>query len=130
MDIESQFMYIANGGAIEYTEYGNMIHNSEAVEDILNYSKDKLHYVGVNIKSDQCLACGYKGFIQPQTEGENDFICPQCGNKDKNKMSIVRRICGYLGSLSERPTVEGKMKEIQNRYTHVGDINYELSEDN
>ena len=131
MNIESNFMSIANGGAIEYTQYGNMLHNAEAVEDIIRYSKDKLHYVGVNTSADICFKCGHKGVMKPQHEGENDYICPQCGNTDKSKMSIVRRLCGYLGSLSERPSVEGKMREITNRYTHVGVENYdELHENN
>ena len=115
-------MSIASGGAIEYTEYGNMIHNAEALQDIIRYTNDKLHYVGVNIRADHCLKCGFKGLMTPQTEGENDYICPQCG--------IVIRLCGYLGSLSERPTIDGKMKEMQNRYTHVGSIDYELPQDN
>jgi ribonucleoside-triphosphate reductase len=130
INIESEFMSIASGGAIEYTEYGNMIHNAEALQDIIRYTKDKLHYVGVNIRADHCLKCGFKGLMTPKTEGENDYVCPQCGNSDKNTMSIVIRLCGYLGSLSERPTIEGKMKEMQNRYIHVGEINYELPKDN
>lgn len=124
IDIESKFMYISSGGAIEYTNYGNMIHNEKAIETILNYSKDKLHYVGVNTRADRCLKCGFKGIMHPKTEGENDYICPQCGNTDKNKMSIVARLCGYLGSLSERPTIQGKMKEIQNRTLQVGKAVY------
>ena len=130
INIESNFMSIANGGAIEYTEYGNMLHNEKAIEDIITYTKDKLHYVGVNTRADHCLKCGYKGIMQPQHEGENDYVCPQCGNTDKNTMSIVVRLCGYLGSLSERPSVEGKMKEMQNRYTHIGEAKYEISKDN
>lgn len=130
INIESNFMSIASGGAIEYTEYGNMIHNAEALQDIIRYTNDKLHYVGVNIRADHCLKCGFKGLMTPQTEGENDYICPQCGNTEKATMSIVIRLCGYLGSLSERPTIDGKMKEMQNRYTHVGSIDYELPQDN
>ena len=130
INIESNFMSIANGGAIEYTEYGNMLHNEKAIEDIITYTKDRLHYVGVNTRADHCLKCGYKGIMQPQHEGENDYVCPQCGNTDKNTMSIVVRLCGYLGSLSERPSVEGKMKEMQNRYTHIGEAKYEISKDN
>jgi ribonucleoside-triphosphate reductase len=129
IDIESNFMSIASGGAIEYTEYGNMIHNTEALEDIIRYTKDKLHYVGANTRADRCFCCGFKGLMQPQTEGENDYICPQCGNTDKNTMSVIIRLCGYLGSLSERPTIEGKMREMQNRYIHIGDPIYELHED-
>lgn len=130
INIESEFMGIATGGAIEYTEYGNMIYNTEALEDIVRYTKDKLHYVGVDVRADRCFKCGFKGLMAPKTEGENNYFCPQCKNTDKNTLSIVIRLCGYLGSLSERPTISGKMKEMQNRYTHVGDINYELPKDN
>ena len=26
-----------------------------------------------------------------------DWYCPNCGNRDKSKMNVVRRTCGYLG---------------------------------
>ena len=59
--------------------------------------------------------------IEPETITENDYICPQCGNKDKLKMNITIRLCGYLGSLSERPTVDNKMKEMHTRVVHCGE---------
>jgi anaerobic ribonucleoside-triphosphate reductase len=122
--IEGMYSPIASGGAIEYVEFGNMIHNTEALEEIIRYTKDKAHYFGVNTRADKCFCCDYKGIMSPKTEGENDYVCPQCGNEDKSKMSIVIRLCGYLGSLSERPTIQGKMREMQNRYIHVGKANY------
>lgn len=126
VDLESDFSKIASGGSIQYAEFGNMTNNLEALEEIVRYTKDKAHYFGANVRADRCFKCNYKGIMTPETEGENDYICPQCGNTDKTKMSIIIRLCGYLGSLSERPTISGKMKEMQNRYTHVGNINYEV----
>ena len=126
VDLESDFSKIASGGSIQYAEFGNMTNNLEALEEIVRYTKDKTHYFGANVRADRCFNCDYKGIMTPQTEGENDYVCPQCNNKDRSKMSIIIRLCGYLGSLSERPTIDGKMKEMQNRYTHVGNIEYEV----
>ena len=121
IDIESSFPKIASGGAINYVQFGNMEQNLEALEEVIRYAYDKVHYFGCNTRPDRCLACGYKGLIEPETITENDYICPQCGNKDKLKMNITIRLCGYLGSLSERPTVDNKMKEMHTRVVHCGE---------
>lgn len=122
IDIESDFPKIASGGAINYVQFGNMETNLEALEEVIRYAYHKVHYFGVNTRPDRCLACGYKGLIEPKTLTENDYVCPNCGNEDKLKMNIVIRICGYLGSLSERPTIGGKMQEMHTRATHCGEI--------
>lgn len=121
IDIEASFPKIANGGAINYVQFGNMEQNLEALEEVIRYAYDKVHYFGVNTRPDRCLVCGYKGLIEPKTITENDYVCPQCGNEDKMKMNIVIRLCGYLGSLSERPTVDNKMKEMHTRVVHCGE---------
>lgn len=121
IDIEASFPKIANGGAINYVQFGNMEQNLEALEEVIRYAYDKVHYFGVNTRPDRCLVCGYKGLIEPKTITENDYVCPQCGNEDKLKMNIVIRLCGYLGSLSERPTVDNKMKEMHTRVVHCGE---------
>lgn len=115
IDIESNMSKLATGGAIQYTEFGNMTHNPEALEKIIRYAYDKCHYFGVNVSSDRCYSCGYVGEIKAVHNTTNDFKCPQCGNTDNSKMSIIRRLCGYLGSLSKRPSVDGKMKEMDGR---------------
>ena len=120
IDIESQMSKLATGGAIQYVEFGNMIHNVEALEKIIRYAYDKCHYFGVNVSSDRCFKCGYIGQMTALDETNNHFQCPQCGNTNNEEMSVIRRLCGYLGSLSERPTVDGKMKEMASRVKHFG----------
>lgn len=120
IDIESKMSKLATGGAIQYVEFGNMIHNAEALEEIIRYAYDKCHYFGVNVSSDRCFECGYVGQMITLDETNNYFQCPQCGNTDNDQMSVIRRLCGYLGSLSERPTVDGKMKEMAGRVKHFG----------
>ena len=120
IDIESQMSKLATGGAIQYVEFGNMIHNVEALEEIIRYAYDKCHYFGVNVSSDRCFKCGYIGQMTALDETNNHFQCPQCGNTNNEEMSVIRRLCGYLGSLSESPTVDGKMKEMARRVKHFG----------
>lgn len=122
IDIESSFPKIASGGAINYVQFGNMEQNLEALEAVIRYAYDKVHYFGVNTRPDRCLKCGYKGLIEPKTLTENDYVCPSCGNTNKLKMNIVIRLCGYLGSLSERPTIDNKMKEMHTRVIHCGEV--------
>ena len=118
IDIESQMSWIPSGGAIQYTEFGNMVHNTEALEKIITYGYDKCHYLGVNVSSDRCFKCGYVGEMESLDETNNHYRCPQCGNEDNASMSVIRRLCGYLGSLSERQSVDNKMKEINHRVKH------------
>lgn len=116
INIESNMSKLATGGAIQYVEFGNMINNKEALEKIIRYAYDKCHYFGVNVSSDRCYKCGYIGQMDNLDDTTNLYKCPQCGNDDKSQMSVIRRLCGYLGSLSERPSVDGKMKEMSHRY--------------
>lgn len=111
---ESQFQKISSGGAISYVEIPNMRHNLEALEDIVHFIYDNIQYAEFNTKSDYCHVCGYDGeiIINKNLEWE----CPQCHNKDKNKMNVTRRTCGYLG---ENFWNEGKTKEINARVLHL-----------
>ena len=118
IDIESKMSHIPSGGAIQYVEFGNMVHNSEALEKIIRYAYDKCHYFGVNVSSDRCFKCGYVGEMESLDETNNHYRCPQCGNEDNSSLSVIRRLCGYLGSLSERQSVDNKMKEINHRVKH------------
>ena len=120
IDYECQFPYIANGGHIQYVEFGDMTKNLQALETVVRYAMGKTPYFGVNVRNDVCLECGYHGLMENLDECNNDYRCPNCGNEDKTKMSIVVRLCGYISSISERPSVDMKMKEINNRVTHVG----------
>lgn len=118
IDIESNMSKIASGGAIQYVEFGNMLHNTKALEKVIRYAYDKCHYFGVNVSADRCFECGYEGEMITIDDTTNHFKCPQCGNEDNSRMSVIKRLCGYLGSLSERPSVDGKMKEIAHRTKH------------
>ena len=120
INFECKFPYIANGGHIQYVEFGDMSKNLQALETVVRYAMEKTPYFGVNVRNDVCLECGYRGLMENLDECNNDYRCPNCGNTDKSKMSIVVRLCGYISSISERPSVNGKMREINNRVTHVG----------
>lgn len=92
---ESQFQTISSGGAISYVEIPNLRHNLPALEELVKYIYDNIQYAEFNTKSDYCQVCGYDGeiIINDKLEWE----CPQCHNKDHNKMNVTRRTCGYLG---------------------------------
>ncbi len=111
---ESQFQKISSGGAISYVEVPNMRHNLEALEEIVKFIYDNIQYAEFNTKSDYCQVCGYDGEIIINDNFE--WECPQCGNKDHNKMNVTRRTCGYLG---ENFWNVGKTKEINARVLHI-----------
>lgn len=111
---ESQFQNISSGGAISYVEIPNMRHNLEALEDVVRFIYDNIQYAEFNTKSDFCHVCGYDGEIIINDDLE--WECPQCHNKDKNKMNVTRRTCGYLG---ENFWNVGKTKEINSRVLHL-----------
>ena len=111
---ESQFQKISSGGAITYVEIPNMRHNLEALEDVVRFIYDNIQYAEFNTKSDYCHVCGYDGEIIINDDLE--WECPQCHNKDKNKMNVTRRTCGYLG---ENFWNVGKTKEINARTLHL-----------
>ena len=92
---ESQFQKISAGGAISYVEIPNMRHNLEALEELVKFIYDNIQYAEFNTKSDYCHVCGYDGEIIINDDLE--WECPQCGNKDHDKMNVTRRTCGYLG---------------------------------
>lgn len=113
-DFESQFQKISSGGAISYVEIPNMRHNLPALKELVKYIYDHIQYAEFNTKSDYCHVCGYDGEIK--INEDNEWECPQCGNKDHSKMNVTRRTCGYLG---ENFWNEGKTKEIKSRVLHV-----------
>ncbi|MFG6349005.1 MAG: anaerobic ribonucleoside-triphosphate reductase [Lachnospiraceae bacterium] len=111
---ESQFQKISSGGAISYVEIPNMRHNLEALEDLVKFIYENIQYAEFNTKSDYCHVCGFDGEIIVNDNLE--WECPQCHNKDKNKMNVTRRTCGYLG---ENFWNDGKTKEINSRVLHL-----------
>lgn len=111
---ESQFQKISAGGAISYVEIPNMRHNLEALEELVKFIYDNIQYAEFNTKSDYCHVCGFDGEIIINDDLE--WECPQCGNKNHDKMNVTRRTCGYLG---ENFWNVGKTKEISERVLHI-----------
>ncbi len=114
LSFESEFQQLSSGGAISYIEIPNMQHNLKALEDLVKFIYDNIQYAEFNTKSDYCHVCGFDGEIIINDDLE--WECPNCGNKDKNKMNVTRRTCGYLG---ENFWNEGKTKEIKSRVLHL-----------
>lgn len=112
---ESQFHPISSGGCISYIEAVNLTNNIPAVLSVIQYIYDNIQYAEINTKSDYCHVCGYDGEIM--IDENLDWYCPNCGNRDKSKMNVVRRTCGYLG---ENFWNKGRTEEIKNRYVHLG----------
>lgn len=115
LKFESQFHPISSGGCISYVEAVNLTNNIPAVLSVIQYIYDNIQYAEINTKSDYCHVCGYDGEIM--IDENLDWYCPNCGNRDKSKMNVVRRTCGYLG---ENFWNRGRTEEIKNRYVHLG----------
>ena len=114
LSFESEFQKLSTGGAISYVEIPNMQHNIPALETAVKFIYDNIQYAEFNTKSDYCQECGFDGEII--INDDNEWECPNCGNKDHNKMTVVRRTCGYLG---ENFWNAGKTKEIKQRVLHM-----------
>ena len=114
LKFESKYQPISSGGAISYVEIPNMRNNLDALEEIVKFIYDNIQYAEFNTKSDYCQCCGYDG--EMVINDDNEWECPQCGNKDKAKMNVVRRTCGYLG---ENFWNVGKTKEIKSSVMHL-----------
>ena len=114
LKFESQFQPISSGGAISYVEIPNMRNNLAALEELVKFIYDNIQDAEFNTKSDYCHVCGYDGEII--INDDNEWECPQCHNKDRKKMNVTRRTCGYLG---ENFWNVGKTKEIKSRVTHL-----------
>lgn len=118
LSLESEFQKLSPGGAISYIEVPNMQHNILAVIEILKHIYNHIMYAELNTKSDFCLECNYNGEIITEKDSEGRWIwkCPNCGNTDQEKMSVVRRTCGYLGANYWN---QGRTEEIAERVLHL-----------
>ena len=114
LKFESEFQQLSGGGAISYVEIPNMKNNIPALETLIKYIYENIQYAEVNTKSDYCHECGFDGEIKINKDLE--WECPNCGNKDHSKLTVVRRTCGYLG---ENFWNVGKTKEIKARVLHL-----------
>ena len=119
LKFEAQFQELSPGGAISYVEVPNMQNNIEAVLSVMQYIYDNIMYAELNTKSDYCQCCGFDGEIQvKEEEGSKKLIweCPNCGNRDQDKMSVARRTCGYIGTQYWN---QGRTQEIKERVLHL-----------
>lgn len=119
LEIESRFQKLSPGGAISYIETANMENNIPAVLEVIKFIYDNIMYAELNTKSDYCQVCGYNGEIKIIDEN-NALIweCPNCKNRDKTKMNVARRTCGYIGVNFWN---YGRTDEIAHRYVHMDD---------
>lgn len=118
LQFESEFQLLSPGGAISYIECADMTKNIDAVMTVIQFIYDNIMYAELNTKSDYCQVCGYDGEIKIVTDnGRLEWQCPNCGNRDKTKMNVTRRTCGYLGSQFWN---QGRTEEIRDRFIHLG----------
>ena len=118
LKFESEFQALSPGGAISYVEVPDMNNNIEAVISVMKYIYDNIMYAELNTKSDYCQCCGYDGEIKVVTDTDGKLIweCPNCGNRDQNKMNVARRTCGYIGTQFWN---QGRTQEIKERVLHM-----------
>ena len=119
LKFESQFQKLSPGGAISYVEVPNMQDNIDAVMAVMKYIYDNIMYAELNTKSDYCMECGYDGeikIVEEKDSGKLVWECPNCGNRDQDKMSVARRTCGYIGTQFWN---QGRTQEIKERVLHL-----------
>ncbi|MCI7182216.1 MAG: anaerobic ribonucleoside-triphosphate reductase [Lachnospiraceae bacterium] len=118
LEFESEFQKLSPGGAISYIEVPNMQHNIPAVLSVLQFIYEHIMYAELNTKSDFCECCGYDGeiLIKEDESGKLVWECPNCGNRDQNKMAVARRTCGYIGTQFWN---QGRTQEIKDRVLHL-----------
>ena len=117
--LESKFQALSPGGAISYVEVPNMQNNIPAVLEVIKFIYDNIMYAELNTKSDYCHICGFDGeikIVEDKETGKLVWECPQCGNRDQDKMNVTRRTCGYLGSNFWN---QGRTQEIKERVLHL-----------
>ena len=117
LGFEAQFQHLSPGGAISYVEVPNMQNNIEAVLQVMKFIYDHIIYAELNTKSDYCQVCGFDGEIQiVEEDGKLVWECPNCKNRDQDKMNVARRTCGYIGTQFWN---QGRTQEIRDRVLHL-----------
>ena len=112
--LESEFQKLSPGGAISYVETANLTNNLDAVMEVIKYIYNNIMYAELNTKSDYCQACGYNGEIL--LDEKLEWYCPNCGNRDHDKLNVARRTCGYIGTNFWN---KGRTQEIKERVVHL-----------
>lgn len=124
LSLEAKFQKLSPGGAISYVEVPNLSDNIDAAIQVIQYIYENIMYAELNSKSDYCMVCGYDKEIQiveDEDTGKLIWECPNCGNRDQNKMSVARRTCGYIGT---NFWCQGRTQEIKERVLHLDDMPY------
>ncbi len=118
LSFEAEFQRLSPGGAISYVEVPNMRDNIPAVLAIMQHIYENIMYAELNTKSDFCDCCGFDGEIRivEDKEGKLVWECPNCGNRDQDKMHVTRRTCGYIGTQFWN---QGRTQEIRDRVLHI-----------
>ena len=114
LKLESEFQRLSPGGAISYIETPNLCNNLDAVMEIIKFIYDNIMYAELNTKSDYCQVCGYDGEIL--IDDNLEWYCPNCGNRDHDKLNVARRTCGYIGTNFWN---KGRTQEIKERVMHI-----------
>ena len=118
LKFEAEFQKLSPGGAISYIEVPNMQTNIPAVLSVMQFIYNNIMYAELNTKSDFCEKCGYDGEIKivEDEAGKLVWECPNCGNRDENKLFVARRTCGYIGTQFWN---QGRTQEIRDRVLHL-----------
>jgi len=114
LKLESEFQRLSPGGAISYIETPNLTNNLDVVMEVIRFIYDNIMYAELNTKSDYCHACGYTGEIL--IDDKLEWYCPNCGNRDHDKLNVARRTCGYIGTNFWN---KGRTQEIKERVIHI-----------
>ena len=114
LKLESEFQQLSPGGAISYIETPNLTNNLDVVLEVISFIYDNIMYAELNTKSDYCQNCGYDGEIL--LDENLEWYCPECGNRDHDKLNVARRTCGYIGTNFWN---KGRTQEIKDRVIHI-----------
>ncbi len=114
LKLESEFQNLSPGGAISYVETPNLTNNLDVVIEVMQFIYDNIMYAELNTKSDYCHECGFSGEIL--IDDDLEWYCPNCGNRDHDKLNVARRTCGYIGSNFWN---KGRTQEIKERVMHI-----------
>ena len=57
-----------------------------------------------------------EGISEKEENGKLIWVCPNCGNKNQDMMSVARRTCGYIGTQFWN---QGRTQEIKERVLHL-----------
>ena len=122
LKLESEFQKLSPGGAISYVETPNLSTNLDVVLELIRFIYDNIMYAELNTKLDYCQECGYTGEIL--IDDNLEWYCPNCGNRDHDKLNVARRTCGYIGSNFWN---KGRTQEIKERVMHIDNKDLEAA---